>query len=181
MGVNESGYGVWYGIYVLCSDVPSTHLCLHLCLASVRVTYFDPVIGYLLSHGHPCAHPMDQLLSQPTATSDSRIITMSTEASTPQPIQPAQQQQAQAQQASTSATTAPQPQAQPPPNGSATTSTNGNNATGDDSKDAPDQSDVELTKLFTARREEDMARRDRTLAEFLVMLDGYKPLVIHCL
>jgi len=51
------------------------------------------------------------------------------------------------------------------------------NATNDENKEAQDQSDIELTKLFTAKREEDMARRDRTLAEFLVMLDGYKPLV----
>jgi hypothetical protein len=35
----------------------------------------------------------------------------------------------------------------------------------------------ELNKIFAARREEEMARRDRSLAEFLVMLDGYKPLV----
>lgn len=40
-----------------------------------------------------------------------------------------------------------------------------------------DQTEEDLTKLFTARREEEMARRDRSLAEFLVMLDGYKPLV----
>ncbi|KAK8843947.1 hypothetical protein IAR55_006739 [Kwoniella newhampshirensis] len=35
----------------------------------------------------------------------------------------------------------------------------------------------DLTQLFAAKREEEMARRDRSLAEFLVMLDGYKPLV----
>jgi len=58
----------------------------------------------------------------------------------------------------------------------ATPAQNGN-ATTDENKEAQDQSDIELTKLFTAKREEDMARRDRTLAEFLVMLDGYKPLV----
>jgi transcription initiation factor TFIID subunit 10 len=34
------------------------------------------------------------------------------------------------------------------------------------------------TKKFRiSPMEEDMARRDRTLAEFLVLLDGYKPLV----
>lgn len=59
---------------------------------------------------------------------------------------------------------------------------NGNgNATTDENKEAQDQSDIELTKLFTAKRDEEMARRDRTLAEFLVMLDGYKPLVCLCL
>ena len=58
----------------------------------------------------------------------------------------------------------------------ATSAQNGN-ATNDENKEAQDQSDIELTKMFTAKREEDMARRDRTLAEFLVMLDGYKPLV----
>lgn len=31
--------------------------------------------------------------------------------------------------------------------------------------------------LFAARREEDLARKDRSLAEFLKMLDGYNPLV----
>lgn len=40
-----------------------------------------------------------------------------------------------------------------------------------------DDGDGELTDLFAARREEETARRDRSLAEFLVMLDGYKPLV----
>lgn len=40
-----------------------------------------------------------------------------------------------------------------------------------------DQTEEELNKIFTARREEEMARRDRSLAELLVMLDGYKPLV----
>lgn len=35
----------------------------------------------------------------------------------------------------------------------------------------------DLSQLFAARREEELARRDRSLAEFLVMLDGYKPLV----
>lgn len=35
----------------------------------------------------------------------------------------------------------------------------------------------DLNQMYAARREEEMARRDRSLAEFLVMLDGYKPLV----
>lgn len=103
---------------------------------------------------------------------------MSAEAPPAQPIQPAQTQA----QGSVGPSAAPQ-QPQPQPNGTttATTSnTNGNNAPGDENKEAQDQSDIELTKLFTARREEDMARRDRTLAEFLVMLDGYKPLVYLC-
>jgi transcription initiation factor TFIID subunit 10 len=62
-------------------------------------------------------------------------------------------------------------------NGQTPAQNGSNNATTDENKEAQDQSDIELTKLFTAKREEDMARRDRTLAEFLVMLDGYKPLV----
>ena len=62
-------------------------------------------------------------------------------------------------------------------NGTTSAQNGNNNATNDENKEAQDQSDIELTKLFTAKREEDMARRDRTLAEFLVMLDGYKPLV----
>ena len=106
---------------------------------------------------------------------------MSAEAPPPQPIQPAQTQA----QGSAGPSAAPTQQPQPQPNGTtiATTSNanpNGNNAPGDENKEAQDQSDIELTKLFTARREEDMARRDRTLAEFLVMLDGYKPLVYLC-
>lgn len=44
--------------------------------------------------------------------------------------------------------------------------------TTDAEADEPD-----LSQLFAARREEELARRDRSLAEFLVMLDGYKPLV----
>ncbi|WWC91025.1 uncharacterized protein L201_005965 [Kwoniella dendrophila CBS 6074] len=35
----------------------------------------------------------------------------------------------------------------------------------------------DLTELFAARREEELARRDRSLVEFLGMLDGYKPLI----
>jgi hypothetical protein len=46
-----------------------------------------------------------------------------------------------------------------------------------ETKEAQEPTEEELARLFTAKREEDMARRDRTLAEFLVMLDGYKPLV----
>lgn len=44
--------------------------------------------------------------------------------------------------------------------------------TEDESSKGPD-----LSSIFTARREEEIARKDRSLAEFLVMLDGYKPLV----
>lgn len=36
---------------------------------------------------------------------------------------------------------------------------------------------TDISTVFAARREEEMARKDRSLAEFLVMLDGYKPLV----
>ncbi|WWC72923.1 uncharacterized protein I206_106887 [Kwoniella pini CBS 10737] len=35
----------------------------------------------------------------------------------------------------------------------------------------------DLTELFAARREEELARRDRSLVEFLSMLEGYKPLI----
>lgn len=35
----------------------------------------------------------------------------------------------------------------------------------------------DMSNLFMAKREEELARRDRSLAEFLVMLDGYKPVV----
>lgn len=43
------------------------------------------------------------------------------------------------------------------------------------------QTEEDLNQLFAARREEELARRDRSLAEFMVMLDGYKPLVRSCL
>ena len=36
---------------------------------------------------------------------------------------------------------------------------------------------ADMSQLFVAKREEEMARRDRSLAEFLVMLDGYQPVV----
>lgn len=36
---------------------------------------------------------------------------------------------------------------------------------------------LDSSSAFAARRAEETARRDRSLAEFLVMLDGYKPLV----
>lgn len=35
----------------------------------------------------------------------------------------------------------------------------------------------DLHDIYAARRAEEIARRDRSLAEFLTMLDGYKPLV----
>nr|XP_018259363.1 uncharacterized protein I303_08291 [Kwoniella dejecticola CBS 10117]OBR81521.1 hypothetical protein I303_08291 [Kwoniella dejecticola CBS 10117] len=35
----------------------------------------------------------------------------------------------------------------------------------------------DLTELFAAKREEELARRDRSLVDFLSMLDGYKPLI----
>jgi transcription initiation factor TFIID subunit 10 len=40
-----------------------------------------------------------------------------------------------------------------------------------------EEKEEEEADIFAARREEENARRDRSLAEFLVMLDGYKPLV----
>jgi len=93
---------------------------------------------------------------------------MSGEASTPQPaIAPKEQPLASSSTASDATKV----------NGTQPAQSSSNNATNDENNEAQDQSDVDLTKLFTAKREEDMARRDRTLAEFLVMLDGYKPLV----
>lgn len=65
-------------------------------------------------------------------------------------------------------------------NGHANTNGSGSQVTAVDqreNRDNPEQTEEELARLFNAKREEDMARRDRTLAEFLVMLDGYKPLV----
>lgn len=82
-------------------------------------------------------------------------------------------------------------------NGASSTNTNANASTSDiemngqaqetkpqaDSDQGPsdetqqDKTEEELNRIFSARREEEMARRDRSLAEFLVMLDGYKPLV----
>lgn len=43
--------------------------------------------------------------------------------------------------------------------------------------EAEKDGEPDVSQLFAARREEEIARRDRSLAEFLVMLDGYKPLV----
>jgi hypothetical protein len=57
------------------------------------------------------------------------------------------------------------------------------NGIGADTSNAADgagvqqQTEQDLNQLFAARREEELARRDRSLAEFMVMLDGYKPLV----
>ncbi|CAD6580449.1 MAG: Transcription initiation factor TFIID subunit 10 [Tremellales sp. Tagirdzhanova-0007] len=36
---------------------------------------------------------------------------------------------------------------------------------------------ADVSQVFTAKRDEEQARRDRSLAEFLVMLDGYKPVI----
>lgn len=35
----------------------------------------------------------------------------------------------------------------------------------------------DMNQLYQARGDEEASRRDKSLAEFLVMLDGYKPLV----
>jgi hypothetical protein len=52
------------------------------------------------------------------------------------------------------------------------------NVVAGNSTQKPDEAEnVNLETLFAARREEEMTRRDRSLAEFLVLLDGYKPLV----
>jgi hypothetical protein len=64
-------------------------------------------------------------------------------------------------------TTAPSTSTSLQPNGI----TNGNTPNGDA---VPP---VDPTQVLAARREEEIARRDRSLAEFLVMLDGYKPMV----
>ena len=49
------------------------------------------------------------------------------------------------------------------------------NASGSGAAQAGETPD--LAALFAQRREEELAKRDKSLAEFLVMLDGYKPLV----
>jgi len=40
-----------------------------------------------------------------------------------------------------------------------------------------DQPVMDPSQILAARREEELARKDRSLADFLVMLDGYKPMV----
>lgn len=45
------------------------------------------------------------------------------------------------------------------------------------SPDKAEEQAPDLSSIFAARREEEMERKDRSLAEFLVMLDNYKPLV----
>ncbi|WVQ93048.1 hypothetical protein IAU59_000112 [Kwoniella sp. CBS 9459] len=47
----------------------------------------------------------------------------------------------------------------------------------DEDGEGEEDSKMNLSELFAAKREEEMDRRDRSLAEFLVMLDGYKPLI----
>jgi hypothetical protein len=47
-------------------------------------------------------------------------------------------------------------------------------------KDKDKEEEPDMSELFAARRADEAARRDRSLAEFLVMLDGYKPLVSAC-
>ncbi|KAL1407489.1 hypothetical protein Q8F55_006922 [Vanrija albida] len=49
---------------------------------------------------------------------------------------------------------------------------------GDKGKDKDEDKNASSeSQLFASRREEEIARSDRSLAEFLVMLDGYKPLI----
>lgn len=50
-------------------------------------------------------------------------------------------------------------------------------ATANGSGDKPANEGPDPAHMFAARREEELARRDRSLAEFLLMLDGYEPLV----
>lgn len=47
----------------------------------------------------------------------------------------------------------------------------------EEKKDKEEKEEEDMSALFAQRREEEAARRDRSLAEFLVMLDGYKPLI----
>jgi hypothetical protein len=61
-------------------------------------------------------------------------------------------------------------------NGEARTA-NGNGAEHGEGANAAATDGQDVSQLFADRRAEEMARRDRSLAEFLVMLDGYKPLV----
>ena len=53
----------------------------------------------------------------------------------------------------------------------------GINSVSDGSTRINGESQADMSRLFMARREEELARRDRSLAEFLIMLDGYKPVV----
>ncbi|WVF65378.1 hypothetical protein IAT40_000105 [Kwoniella sp. CBS 6097] len=46
-----------------------------------------------------------------------------------------------------------------------------------DAEGEDEEPGLNLSELFAAKRDEETARRDRSLAEFLVMLDGYKPLI----
>ncbi|KAK4689381.1 transcription initiation factor TFIID subunit 10, partial [Tremellales sp. Uapishka_1] len=71
----------------------------------------------------------------------------------------------------------PQPQQQQQPLPS-THLTNGTSHAGPSSpSSAPLTQGPDMTQLFQARKDEEAARRDRSLAEFLVMLDGYKPMI----
>jgi transcription initiation factor TFIID subunit 10 len=54
---------------------------------------------------------------------------------------------------------------------------NGNAEPETSALDAQAMAQAKLANLFAARRAEEQARKDRSLGEFLVMLDGYKPLV----
>ena len=68
------------------------------------------------------------------------------------------------------------------PNGTGTHMTNGptgatDEASGSGSGPGQTAEQNHLAQLYAQRREEEAARKDRSLAEFLTMLDGYKPLV----
>ncbi|BEI85775.1 hypothetical protein CcaverHIS002_0600620 [Cutaneotrichosporon cavernicola] len=102
---------------------------------------------------NPTQAPPSQPSSQPPSQPPSQ--TQSQPPSQPQ-SQPLSQPQAQAQ---------PQPQ----PNATATTIAT--------QEKKEEEKEKEEADIFAARREEENARRDRSLAEFLVMLDGYKPLI----
>lgn len=61
--------------------------------------------------------------------------------------------------------------------GPSTGTMNGGMASANNTQGPSDPETPDMHAMLAQRREEEMARRDRSLAEFLVMLDGYKPLV----
>ncbi|CAK9781818.1 transcription initiation factor IID, TAF10 subunit [Cutaneotrichosporon oleaginosum] len=117
-----------------------------------------------------------------------------TPSASPAPLSQPSQPQPPSHPASSPAVAAPPPPSQPLPqtpnpnaipNHSLQSNANANaNASGsaissavqDKGKKEKDE-DGPQADMFAARREEENARRDRSLAEFLVMLDGYKPLI----
>lgn len=63
----------------------------------------------------------------------------------------------------------------------ASTSANANAAVSSSNSPAVAQDSQQASQPQISRKEAEEARKDRTLAEFLVMLDDYEPLVSACL